>query len=169
MRLTGRGSKNATLSFGRSTILRSSRSYRSITQYEAECCVRFFGSILRLSSRIMIRSATMSAALNNMWCGGIHRHCRPASPAAGDRTCSPVAAAGIRASRRDPRRRRRYAGTHYRRARRNADRDSDRRDRRSVFSWPFCFTSVDWPDYDRNPQNQIGDGADQRRHVGRWY
>jgi len=133
MRLTGRGSKNATLSFGRSTILRSSRSYRSITQYEAECCVRFFGSILRLSSRIMIRSVTMSAALNNMRCGGIHRHCRPASPAAGDRTCSPIAAAGICASRRDPRRRRRYVGAHHRRARRNADRDSDCRGRRPVF------------------------------------
>ena len=81
----------------------------------------------------MIRSATMSAALNNMWCGGIHRHCRPASPAAGDRTCSPIAAAGICASRRDPRRRRRYVGAHHRRARRNADRDSDCRERRPVF------------------------------------
>ena len=167
MRLTGRGSKNATLSFGRSTIPRSSRSYRSITQYEAECCVRFFGSILRLSSRIMIRSVTMSAALNNMRCGGIHRHCRPASPAAGDRTCSPIAAAGIRASRRDPRRRRRYAGAHYRRARRNADQDSDYRERRPIFFWPFCFASMDWLDYDRNPRNQIGDDAVQRSHVGR--
>jgi hypothetical protein len=37
------------------------------------------------------------------------------------------------------------------------------------FSWPFCFASVDWLDYDRNPQNQIGDDADKRRHVGRWY